>query len=141
MLPQPFTNQENWGISTGYSQNLLESGAWRMPYLNELKGITTNCGNGPTVNRTVFPDVPDNATVWSGSPKTVVYSDSLRAWTVNFYFGAAYYYHRNDNAYPLLVRLVRAGQPFAALSSPAAQAVAAGTRVAFPAVTLGASTG
>ncbi|MGD9663502.1 MAG: hypothetical protein AB7U63_19850, partial [Porticoccaceae bacterium] len=32
LLPKSFTNQTSWGIGAGFSQNLLESGGWRMAY-------------------------------------------------------------------------------------------------------------
>ena len=133
LLPQSFDGQTDWGISEGFSQNLLQSGAWRMAYENELVGITDNCGIGPKINRVVFPDTPFSV-VWSGSPNGY----PINAWVVYFYGAYAYNTPRNS-AYN--ARLVRGGQSFAPLVSPAAQTAAAGTQAAFASVTLVRSTG
>ena len=115
-------------------RDFLASGAWRMAYKSELISITENCGVNPTVNRVVFPDTPSSV-VWSGSP-LAGYPDY--AWVVNFNDGSAY--DGGVRYYGALVRLVRGGQSFAALTSPAAQAGAAGDFVTFPDFTLAAST-
>ena len=134
LLPQSFTGQNSWGISAGFTQNLLQSGAWRMAYKNELQTITDNCGNNPKLNHMVFPNDP-SLYVWSGSP---VAGDPSYAWNVDFDDGLA-----NDSyrSYGNLVRLVRAGQSFAALTSPAAQTVAANAQTSFAPITLTPSTG
>ena len=134
-LPQPFTGQENWGISAGLSQNLLHSGGWRMAYKNELQGITTNCGGNPMVNRGVFPDSPPSSFVWSGSPYA---NYSYDAWIVYFDDGSAGYGHRSND---LHVRLVRAGQSFANLSPDYSTSGPAGQQTNFAPITLGPSTG
>lgn len=136
-LPQPFAGQADWGISAGYSQNLLHSGGWRMAYLKELLAITKNCGSWPKVNRKVFPNTPSTAAasfVWSGSPYAGDFS--LFAWELNFVNGGAGFYDRD---FKFRVRLVRAGQPFAPLTSPAARDGASGATVTFPPFTLAAS--
>ena len=132
LLPKSFTNQTNWGIGAGFSQNLLESGGWRMAYKNELVKITEGCGNNPKVNRMVFPNTPSSL-VWSGSP----YADSSGfAWYVDFYDGYASNFFRSEDFH---VRLVRGGQSFDSLTSPGAQTVSAGDSVTFPAFTLAPS--
>ncbi len=131
LLPKSFTNQTNWGISD-FSQNLLESGAWRMAYVNELQKITENCGNTPKVNRTVFPNTP-SLNVWSGSPYA---NYSYYAWSVGF--GNGYPYDVN-RSFDFHVRLVRGGQSFAPLTSSSAQTVGAGAAVTFGAFTLAPS--
>ena len=132
LLPTSFTNQTNWEIGADFSQNLLESGGWRMAYKNELVKITEGCGNNPKVNRTVFPNTR-SWYVWSGSPYAV-YSGS--AWYVSFYHGGASY---SSRSYGYHVRLVRGGQSFDSLTSPGAQTVSAGDSATFPAFTLAPS--
>jgi len=132
LLPKSFTNQTTWGIDAGFSQNLLESGAWRMAYVNELLKITEDCGDNPNVNRTVFPDTLSSG-VWSGSPYA---ANSDGAWDVYFYDGYAYGNFRSS-LNP--VRLVRGGQSFAALTSPEAQTAIAEATVTFDAFTLAPS--
>ena len=135
LLPQSFTGQDSWGISAGFTQNLLQSGAWRMAYKNELQTITDNCGNNPKLNHVVFPNAPSSV-VWSGSP-VAGYPDG--AWYVFFNLGYASYGSFRSSGYH--VRLVRAGQSFAALTSPAAQTVAANAQTSFAPITLTPSTG
>ena len=134
LLPQSFTGQDSWGISAGFTQNLLQSGAWRMAYKNELQTITENCSAAPKLNHMVFPNDP-SWVVWSGSP---VAGFPNGAWGVYFYNGGASYGLRYNGYH---VRLVRAGQSFAALTSPAAQTVAANAQTSFAPITLTPSTG
>jgi hypothetical protein len=133
LLPTSFNSQTYWGIEAGFSQNLLESGGWRMAYMNELQKITENCGNTPKINRSVFPDTPPSI-VWSGSPTTSLMGAS--AISVNFNSGGASVRAPNESRN---VRLVRGGQPFASLTSPAAQIVTQGNTVTFPSFPLSAS--
>ena len=133
-LPQPFTGQENWGISTSVSENRLASGTWRMAYKSELLSITIGCDNSPTVNREVFPDTQPSL-VWSGSPYA---SSSGFAWDVLFDNGYPY----GDHGYGLRpVRLVRAGQSFANLSPDYSTSWPAGQQTNFAPITLAPSTG
>jgi hypothetical protein len=132
-LPQPFASQTDWGIDVGYSQSLLESGGWRMAYKNELVKITEGCGNDPKVNRTVFPDTPFPGGVGSGSPDA---ASSANAAIVRFDNGDFGYYVRGSYS---RLRLVRGGQPFDALTAPAAQDAAPSNTSTFPAFTLSAS--
>lgn len=134
-LPQSFTGQDNWGISAGFSQNLLQSGAWRMAYKNEILAIAENCGFYPNTSGTVFPDTPGGGYGWSGSPSAGV-PDIV--WYMDLGSG---YFMASNRLGIYSARLVRGGQPFASLTSPAAQIVAAGTQVTFAAVTLARSTG
>ena len=133
LLPTSFANQTNWGIGAGFSQNLLESGGWRMAYKNELLKITENCGDNPKVNRMVFPDSPFSW-VWSGSPDADVSSD---AWAVGFGSGPTISNRRSFIFYQ--VRVVRGGQPFNPLSSPAIQDVTPSNTATFPSFQLSAS--
>ncbi len=133
-LPKYFADSgSSYPHSAPTDRDFLTSGDWRMAYKNELVGITASCGDSPKVNRTVFPDTPSSV-VWSGSPYA---NGSSAAWGVHFDNGSANGYYRN---FGNPVRLVRAGQSFAALTSPAAQAGAAGDFVTFPSFTLAAST-
>ncbi|EER58775.1 protein of unknown function DUF1566, partial [Acidovorax delafieldii 2AN] len=133
-LPKSFTNQANWGVSASVSQNLLVSGAWRMAYEKELKKITEGCGMGPKINRAVFPNTPESSYVWSGSPLAV---GASYARVVDFYSGYAY---TDPRYYSSDARLVRAGQPFAALSFSTEDGIAVpGATVTFLAFTLAAS--
>ncbi|SDU02330.1 Lcl C-terminal domain-containing protein [Halopseudomonas salegens] len=132
LLPKSFANQTNWGIGAGLSQNLLESGGWRMAYMNELHKITENCGTNPRVNRRVFPDTPSSY-FWSGSPSAINSNSAFRVSFGGFGIGTS---NRSNNQ---RVRLVRGGQSFAALTSPSAQTVSAGDSATFPAFTLAPS--
>lgn len=134
LLPQSFTTQTNWGIGAGFNQNLLSSGAWRMAYKTELVEINASCSGSPLLNQNVFPDIPV-ADFWSASPRGAGFQN---AWLVNS--GNAYAYDaQRNNARPVL--LVRGGQPFAALATPAAQAAAASAPVTFAAFTLAPRSG
>ncbi|SEA54772.1 IPTL-CTERM sorting domain-containing protein [Marinobacterium iners] len=132
LLPKSFTNQTNWEIGAGFSQNLLESGGWRMAYKGELRKITENCGDDPKVNRTVFPNT-QSSSVWSGSPDA---GASDNASGVHFRYGYGYNTDRYNGYH---ARLVRGGQSFAVLTSPSVQTVSAGNSVSFPAFTLAPS--
>ncbi|SEA54679.1 IPTL-CTERM sorting domain-containing protein [Marinobacterium iners] len=132
-LPKSFNSQGHWGIGTGFSQNLLESGGWRMAYNNELLKITENCGNTPKINRSVFPDTPPSL-VWTGSPTSSLMG--LSALSVNFNSGGSAIRALNESRN---IRLVRGGQPFASLTNPAAQIVTQGNTVTFPSFPLPAS--
>ncbi len=133
-LPKYFDDSGYYPHSALTDRDFLASGDWRMAYRSELVSITQSCGNNPKVNRVVFPDTPASD-VWSGSPYAYL---SDNAWLVGFYVGDAQHAGRNAGEH---VRLVRAGQSFAALTSPGAQAGAAGAIVTFPSFTLAASTG
>ena len=131
-LPKPFASQTNWGVDAAYSQNLLQSGGWRMAYRDELRKITENCGDNPKVNRTVFP-TDWFLDAWSGSPNAL---NPGVAWGVSFEAGSVINGLRSTID---TVRLVRGGQSFATLTSPSAQTVSAGDSVTFPVFTLASS--
>ena len=135
LLPQSFTGQTAWGISAGFSQNLLQSGAWRMAYVTELQKLSENCDDDPSVrvNRGVFPNTRLGV-LWSGSP---VAGNSSLAWEVESWGGT----FDDERSISQPIRLVRGGQPFAALTSPAAQTVAAGAQATFSAVALASNAG
>ncbi len=131
-LPKPFASQTNWGVDAAYSQNLLQSGGWRMAHKSELLDITEGCNEHAAINSSVFPNTR-SSNFWSGSPSA---NNSDSAWVMHFYFGnPSIKYHSLDN----YVRLVRGGQPFDLLTSPAAQPAASGTSVSFPTFPLSAS--
>jgi hypothetical protein len=134
-LPKYFSESgSSYPHSAPTDRDFLTSGDWRMAYRSELVSITQSCGDDPKVNRVVFPDTP-SSDVWSGSPDA---DNSSLAWGVYFSYGDTSDGKRyNGNP----VRLVRAGQSFAALTSPDAQAGAAGAIVTFSSFTLAASTG
>ena len=142
-MPQPFADLSNWWTNIfghpppampSNPPNRLLTGDWRMAYKNELVSITENCGNNPKLNRVVFPNAPSSY-VWSGSPDA---NHSYYAWYVFFNVGHSYYDLRD---YDFHVRLVRAGQSFAPLASPAAKTAAAGVTTDFAPITLAPSTG
>ena len=131
LLPKSFTNQTSWGIGAGFSQNLLESGGWRMAYKNELVKITEGCGNNPKVNRTVFP-ITSFAYVWSGS---VAGSGNA----LNLLISDGAFITFSTNTIETDVHLVRGGQPFDSLTAPAGQNAAPGNTTTFPSFPLSAS--
>ncbi|MFB1011712.1 MAG: DUF1566 domain-containing protein, partial [Thiopseudomonas sp.] len=133
-LPKYFAESGSYQHNAPADRDFLTSGDWRMAYKNELTSITQRCGKSPKVNRTVFPNTPSNW-VWSGSPYA---GNSSAAWIVDFDDGAAYAGNRDSSG---RVRLARAGQSFATLTSPATRTGAAGATVTFDALTLAASTG
>lgn len=137
LLPRAFTGQASWGVTLPASHDLLASGAWRLAYTEEMEGIKAGCETGPSgmVNRTVFPGTPP-WNLWSASPSGTV---SDRAWTTTFgTFGSSPY--PRGNSYH--ARLVRGGQPFAALpvSIPVAT-TAAGQTAVFAPLTLASQSG
>lgn len=128
-LPLSFTGQDGWGISAGFTQNLLVSGAWRLPYSSELHAL--NCSSKP--DTTVFPTT-QFFPLWTSShhpasPGYVWVSTSSVSSQTNDYTAL----------HPAL--LVRGGQPFAALTAPAAQSVPGGTQAEFAALPLAPSSG
>ncbi len=138
LLPKSFTGQNGWGINAQFSQNLLESGDWRMAYKTELLKLAEGCDGPPWTHPAVFADAltAQNAYVWTGSP---VASNGAKAWGLDFgYAYAAQDYQTNlDSHNP--VRPVRGGQPFAALAALAGRAGAAGAQETFPPITLAPS--
>lgn len=128
-MPKSFDGQASWGIAADITADRLTSGAWRMPYKEELRGLTTDCTGSTRINTQVFQNAPSSF-FWSGSPHAY---DSDGAWFVHFNHGSVNgnyrsVYHRG--------RLVRGGQSFALLSLPPGKNVAAGQQTEFDAITL-----
>ena len=125
LLPKSFPARAQWGLTASGNHDLLTSGAWRLPYKDELVRFVQGCSTGGTPWGT-----------WSASPGTNKvpmgnwYKD---AWRVNSITAES---SLGDPAGMLKVRLVRGGQPFAALSAPAVRGAAAGETVTFDAITL-----
>lgn len=137
LLPRAFAGQESWGVTLPAGHDLLASGAWRLAYPAEMEEIKAGCEIGPAgmLNRIIFPGTPPWE-IWSGSPGSTL---SSRAATTNLgTFGSAIY--PRENRYH--ARLVRGGQPFAALPAqvPAATASASQTAVFAP-ITLSTQSG
>ncbi|HET8897984.1 MAG TPA: Ig-like domain repeat protein [Rhodanobacteraceae bacterium] len=141
-LPKPFADLANWWTPIDSytpptmptsAPNRLLTGAWRMPYFNALLGLATGCQADPAINRSVFPNT-STWWFWSGSPDAD-FSDF--AWSVHFSNGDTYSYITRDGNFR--VRLVRGGQSFALLASPASQLAAPNTVVSFAPITLQAS--
>ena len=133
LLPQPFSSQVNWGIGAGITDR-LHSGSWRMAYKAELQGIAVGCASNPSINPTVFPGTPFSH-AWTGSPLDASQEDAFYVHFSNGAIGTNYPYSSYHT------RLVRGGQPFAALIAPADQAALAGTFASFPAFTLASQAG
>ncbi|MGB3069968.1 MAG: DUF1566 domain-containing protein [Ottowia sp.] len=137
LLPRAFADQANWGVTLSASHDLLASGSWRMAYAQEMEGIKLDCEIGPPgmVNRTVFPGSPP-WNHWSASPSRNTFT---HAWTTHFgTFGSPVF----PREYSYHTRLVRGGQPFAALpaSIPVAT-TAAGQTAVFAPLTLASQSG
>jgi hypothetical protein len=138
LLPRSFEGQGHWGLPAGFSQDLLASGAWRMPYLQELYGLSTGCADGPKINREVFTVTQGFENFWTASVNS--FGDGA---AIAMHFNIAVYsgYPRSDvnNPRTFSVRPVRGGQAFAALPAAATEAAGAGAQAHFAAMTLEAS--
>jgi len=88
-----FTNAVN-------AQTLCGANDWRMPTIDELKGIVKSGALNPTIDTTYFPNTQSNW-FWSSSPNA---SLSYSAWIVYFYSGDSYYGFKGFNAFVRLVR-------------------------------------
>ena len=75
---------------------------WRLPSVDELRGLIEQCRGSPTINTHRFPNTADSV-FWSVSPFPGV---AEVAWAVNFGSGEDHGRHRDA---PLAVRLVRGG--------------------------------
>lgn len=80
-------------------------GDWRLPNKKELESIVETCGNGPAINRVVFPATP-GANFWTSSTDV---QTPANHWAVDF--GLGHSWAKPTQAYP--VRLVRGGRTFA----------------------------
>lgn len=112
------SSSHRWSEAT----TLTAPGGFRLPTISELRTLvycssgqpalfgmpsnTTTCGGGydrPTIVSEAFPRTT-RAWFWSSSPYA---NASYGAWSVSFYGGNVYGYHKGIDSY---VRLVRAGQ-------------------------------
>lgn len=128
------------GTPATVTTNRLASGAWRLPYVNELLGLMSGCsssspGSDLLINKTVFPRSTDYG--WSASRSM---ADDREAWGVNFGLGRSYSYNK---AFAAQVRLVRSGQSFSSFSSSdnQSQSAAAASQATFPQTSLKAPVG
>lgn len=138
LLPKSFTGQEHWGLSAGFAQDLLASGAWRLPYLEELKGLTDGCAPEPKINREVFWVQQNFENYWTASVNS--FGDGV-AYALHFYIGIYNGYPRSNAQNPrtFSARMVRGGQAFATLPAHPAQVAGTGVQTSFAAVTVQAS--
>lgn len=133
-LPRAFEGQSNWGISAASDLDRISSGAWRMPYMNELGSITSGCANDPRINRNVFPRTPYQY-YWSGSTYA---SSFIPAWRLAIADGSTSVAPHAEDGYAILVR---GGQPFHALGEVLTTTGGAGSTVEFGPLSLQASSG
>lgn len=138
LLPRSFEGQGHWGLSAGFTQDLLASGAWRMPYIQELYGLSTGCADGPKINREVFSVSQGYENFWTASVNS--FGDGV-AIAMHFTIGVYSGYPRSDVNSPRIfsVRPVRGGQAFAALPAAATGAAGVGAQASFAVTTLEAS--
>ena len=106
-------SQIDWNTAMALKITYAGYSDWRMPTIDELKGLIEACRGypGPTINDSVFPRTPSSY-FWSGSPFA---DDTNGAWFVGFSGGLAYYYGFRRSG--IHVRLVRGGQSSASLIS------------------------
>lgn len=148
-IPLSFDVQDNWWTPThdliqgdyipdpSYGPSgidRLQSGQWRMPYFSELAALNAGCEYAPMINRNAFPNTP-NEFFWSASPYA---SDTAFALSVDFYVGGAIFPYP-DRRIAAPIRLVRGGQPFAALASPPWRWVTSNSDTVFDSFTLARS--
>jgi hypothetical protein len=88
-----FTNAVN-------AQSLCGANDWRMPTIDELKGIVKSGASDPSIDTTYFPNT-QSSWFWSSSPSA---SDSNYAWFVHFGNGYSYNDGKSGNDYVRLVR-------------------------------------
>lgn len=138
LLPRTFEGQQHWELSAGFSQNLLASGGWRMPYINELYGLATGCATGPKINREVFFIEPGFENFWTATVNS--YEDGV-AVAMHFTNGVYSGYPRHNAINPRIfsVRPVRGGQAFAPLPAAASGVAGLGEQRSFAPMALGAS--
>lgn len=137
LLPKGYDGQGPFGITVPVTHNLLASGAWRMPYQNELQTLTNNgCPDTapgvPEINQTVFPNAHAEQT-W-----TATHNGASRAFQVNFNNGGS---SGVDHVTASALRMVRGGQPFASLAPGMDKQGTTGSTVVMGAFTLATDTG
>ncbi len=142
-MPRPYGGMDLWWggaapLQEAHKVDRLVSGAWRMPYRNEMVALATGCTGSPRLNRQVFPLAANGVEVyWSGSPAGSNQSLS-QARYVGISAGSASLIDRSTLGALLFVR---GGQPFNALAGTASAKVAAGVQHGFAAVTLASPSG
>ena len=106
---QAFQCADAVNAGTAGTQNAGQTD-WRVPNQNELRSIVKRDCTNPSINQTQFPATPVSY-FWSGSPVAGV---SGSAWFVDFNDGLDGW---DYSGYAGPVRLVRAGQSFAAFDA------------------------
>ena len=130
LLPLPFDQQADWGISASLTEDRLRTGTWRLPYRLEYRAVMSGCpddGSGRPVNQEVLPTIYGQGGIhnwhWSASPKP---GDVNSAWVTYFNLSTGGSWLSNN--YATEARVVRGGQPFASLpAGPFADTRPAGT--------------
>ena len=130
LLPLPFDQQADWGISASLTEDRLRTGTWRLPYRLEYRAVMSGCpddGSGKPVNQEVLPTIYGQGGIhgwhWSASPKP---GDVNSAWVTYFNLSTGGSWLSNN--YATEARVVRGGQPFASLpAGPFADTRPAGT--------------
>ena len=92
-------SQMNWPSALQTAANL--GSGWRVPNIKELDSLVELACYGPSINKAIFPNVP-NSRYWSSSPDL---QDGYDAWSVNFNDGRV-----DRESGDFFVRLVRNGQ-------------------------------
>ena len=129
LLPLPFDQQADWGISASLTEDRLRTGTWRLPYRLEYRAVMSGCpddGSGKPVNQEVLPTIYGQGGIhgwhWSASPKP---GDVNSAWVTYFNLSTGGSWLSN---FATEARVVRGGQPFANLpAGPFADTRPAGT--------------
>jgi hypothetical protein len=136
LFPKAFAGQDAFGITVPLTQDLLTSGAWRLPYRSELLTLTTDCPyvapGVPTINQTVFPNT------FAGHTATATRNGIVRAYQVNFDNAGS---SDIDLVTVSALRAVRGGQPFAELSPGMDKRGTTGSTVVMGTFTLASATG
>lgn len=94
---------------------------WRLPTLDELRGIVDYSCYNVAIDTNYFPDTQSNW-YWSASPRADV---SAFAWNVSFYYGSVGSYYKLSS---YSVRLVRGGQALPSDSYALSPKATAGSR-------------
>jgi len=130
LLPLPFDQQADWGISASLTENRLHTGTWRLPYRLEYRAVMDGCpddGSDQPVNQEVLPTIHGQGGIhgwhWSASPRP---GQVNSAWVTYFNLSTGGSWLSNN--YATEARVVRGGQPFASLpAGPFADTRPAGT--------------
>ncbi len=92
-----------WDAAKLLTSNFAGQNDWRLPTEEELLSLVDYSKWSPAIDTTFFPNTPASF-FWSASANAGIFH---LAWNVNFSYGDAYSYYKNDS---YQVRLVRAGQ-------------------------------